>query len=80
MNPTDYTPVDCGLHSAYELLVMQRRSCLLGWRDAPGNEYRQVVTPTDLFTRNREEYLRVIDADGVTHNIRLDRVRHCTPA
>ena len=80
MKPTDYTPVDCGLHSEYELLVMQQRGCLLGWRDVPGNEYRQLVTPTDLFTRNREEYLRVIDADGVTHNIRLDRVRHCTPA
>lgn len=77
---TDYTPVDCGLHSEYERLVMQGRECTLGWCDAAGKTYRQRVTPTDIFTRDREEYLQVIDAGGVTRNIRLDRIRHCTPA
>ena len=76
---TDYRPIDCGLHSEYELLVMEHRSCRLGWRDPSGTGYSRLVTPTDLYTRNHEEYLQVTDTSGVIHDIRLDRIQHCTP-
>jgi len=79
MKPTDYKPVDCGLHSEYERLIIQRRSCKLGWQDASGTVHIQVVTPTNLYTRTSEEFMVVTDAAGVTHAIRLDRIRHCTP-
>jgi Rho-binding antiterminator len=80
MKPTNYKPVDCGLHSEYELLIMQRRSCRLGWHDIEGTRHTRVVTPTDLYTRNSEEFMRVTDAGGVSLEIRLDRIRYCTPA
>ena len=80
MKPTDYKPIDCGLHSTYELLIMQHRSCRLGWHDANGTVHIQVVTPTDLYTRDGEEFMVVADTNGVTQEIRLDRLRHCTPA
>lgn len=79
MRPTDYIPIDCGQHSEYELLIMQHRSCRLGWRDAAGSMHTRVVTPTDLRTRNNAEYLEVTDAAGVTLELRLDRIQHCTP-
>jgi Rho-binding antiterminator len=80
VKPTDYKPVDCGLHSGYELLIMQRRCCTLDWRDAAGRVRIQVVTPTDLHTRNGAEFMEVTDAAGMTLEIRLDRIQHCTPA
>lgn len=80
VNPTDYQPVDCGLHSAYELLVLQHRSCTLDWYDAAGTLHSLVVTPTDLYTRNGEEFMAVTDNRGAAHAIRLDRIRRCEPA
>ena len=59
---------------------MQHRNCTLSWTDAAGTAHIQLVTPTDLCTRNREEFMIVTDNAGVTHTIRLDRIRHCTPA
>jgi len=79
MKPTDYKPIDCGLHSEYELLIMQHRNCTLAWKDAAGSAHIQLVTPTDLYTRNSEEFMVVTDTAGVTHAIRLDRIRHCNP-
>ena len=78
--PTDYKPVDCGLHSEYELLIMQHRNCTLAWKDATGSAHIRLVTPTDLYTRNSEEFMVASDSAGVTHEIRLDRIRHCTPS
>lgn len=79
MKPTDYKPIDCGLHSTYELLIMQQRNCRLGWHDAAGTVHTLIVTPTDLCTRNSEEFMVMTDTTGRTHEIRLDRIQHCTP-
>jgi transcriptional antiterminator Rof (Rho-off) len=77
--PTDYKPIDCGLHSAYELLIMQQRRCRLDWSDAAGTVHLEVVVPTDLYTRHGAEFMAATDSGGVLHEIRLDRIRHCTP-
>ncbi|NNJ95385.1 MAG: transcriptional antiterminator, Rof [Halobacteria archaeon] len=73
---SDYTPVDCGLHSAYELAIMQRRRLALSWHGEQA-EYRDTVTPVDLFTRDVGEYLRVRDSRDLGHSIRLDRIMAC---
>ena len=59
IKPTDYTPIDCGLHSEYELLIMQHRNCTLTWKDATGSAHIQLVTPTDLYTRNSEAFMEL---------------------
>lgn len=79
MKSTDYQPVHCGLHSEYELLVLQRRSCRLDWSDAAGTMRSLIVTPTDLYTRNSAEFMSVTDRLGEVHEIRLDRIRRCEP-
>ena len=76
---TDYTPVDCGLHSEYELaIIMHRDNLKLTWRDANGETCSDTITPTDLRTRNSEEFLVVSGADGMEFEIRLDRILHCS--
>jgi len=73
MEPTDYQPIDCDLYSEYECAIVQNRRLQLVWRDDTGTVHLEVVTPVDLRTRNREEYLLVGDA----REIRLDRIlRH----
>ena len=50
---TDYTPVDCGLHSTFELAIMQHQQIRLSWLDNNA-VLTEMVLPTDLFTRNGE--------------------------
>ena len=71
---TDYRPVDCALHSEYELAIMQRRRLHMTW---PGNDATtrsEVVLPADLYTRQGEEYMIVTRSNGQVEHIRLDRI------
>ena len=74
---TDYTPVDCGLHSEYELAIMQHRRLALSWHDEVQIDYSETVTPVDLYTQDDGEYLRVRDSHDLEHIIRLDRIMAC---
>lgn len=73
---TDYTPVGCGLHSAYELAIMHRDRMKLGWRDTAGAIYLETVIPADLRTRSKEEFLVVSVADRTQLEIRFDRITY----
>ena len=74
---TEYTPVDCGLHSEYELAIMQRRKLTLSWHDEQQAIHRKTITPIDLTTQAGAEYLHVRAADGLEYTIRLDRITAC---
>lgn len=76
---TDYTPVDCGLHSSYELAIMQHRQVGLSWL-ADATVRTGTVLPTDLVTRNGEEFLRITRAGGSSLDIRLDHIRRLEAA
>jgi Rho-binding antiterminator len=69
---TDYTPIDCGLHSEFELAIMHHDRLKLSWRDADGAVHIETLLPTDLGTRNSEEFMLASDADGTAVEIRLD--------
>jgi Rho-binding antiterminator len=71
---TDYRPVDCALHSAYELAILQRRRIRLDWLDGTAERRSETVLPVDLVTRRGEEFLVVRQADGCRADIRLDRI------
>lgn len=73
---TDYTPVDCGLHSEYQLAIMHRDRIKLGWRDTAGANHLETVIPVDLRTRSNEEFLVASVSDGTQLEIRLDRITH----
>ena len=71
---TDYRPVDCAVHSEYELAIMQRRRLHITWSGNDATTCSEVVMPTDLYTRQGEEYLIVTCSDGQVGHIRLDRI------
>lgn len=71
---TDYSPIDCGLHSEYELAIMHRRRLKLRWRDDSGVTHTETLLPVDLQTRNGEEFLIAENRDGERVQLRLDRV------
>lgn len=77
---TDYTPIDCGLHSEYELAIMRRQALRLTWRDTQDTVHIGIYRPLDLHTRDGEEFMVVADTDGTQSQIRLDYIMSCNPA
>lgn len=69
-----YTPIDCALHSQYELHIMHRDRLRLGWHDEAGHEHLEVVRPRDLRTESGGEYLVCERGDGTEVALRLDRI------
>ena len=72
---TDYRPVDCDLHSEYELAIMQRSKIMLSWQDVAGSVHTEAVSPLDLRTRNGEEFMVFSTGTGTEREIRLDHIR-----
>jgi Rho-binding antiterminator len=77
---TDYQPIDCGLHSEYELAIMHGNKLMLSWHDSTGTEHVERLVPTDLRSRNGEEFMVAINAEGEELEIRLDRITGYRPA
>jgi transcriptional antiterminator Rof (Rho-off) len=77
---TDYRPIDCGLHSAYELAVMHAEKLRLSWYDDAGTKHVDLLVPADLVTRGGEEFMVALTAGGEKMEIRLDRICDCRPA
>ena len=77
---TDYRPVDCGLHSEYELAIMHASMLRVSWRDSCGAKHTGLLLPTDLYSRNGEEFMVAQTPSGETLEIRLDRISGYTPA
>ena len=72
---TDYTPIDCGQYSEYELAIMHRQRLRISWQEPGGQPHIEVFTPVQLVTRNHEEFLVVLGRDGRQLELRLDHIR-----
>lgn len=70
----NYTPIDCGVYSEYELAIMHRRRLRLHWQDENGIDHVESVMPQDLLTRDKCEYLIAERQDGSTLQLRLDHI------
>lgn len=68
----DYTPIDCGLYSRYEVAIMHQEKLKLSWTDDDGLTHLEVITPTDLKIIQDAEYLIGRSADNEEIRIRLD--------
>ena len=69
-----YKPIQCGLHSEYELAIMHQLNLQLSWLDQQDTEHHEKVRPLDLKTKDHQEYLVVKSKKGVHHEIRLDKI------
>jgi Rho-binding antiterminator len=71
---TDYTPIDCGRHSEFEVAVLRRERLRIFWQAENGQAHIEVLTPIDLLTLAHEEFLVVRDQQQATRQLRLDRI------
>ena len=71
---TDYTPIDCGLYSEYELAILREKRLRVFWREPRGMEHMEVLVPRDLLARNQEEFLVAEDLNGHALKVRLDYI------
>lgn len=77
-NQSRYSPISCDAYSRLELAIMHREQLHLTWHQ--GNvSFAQVVTPTDLETREGEEFLHCRLPSGELTQIRLDQIDRMEP-
>ena len=74
-NTENYIPIECGLHSEYELAIMHKRKVNLIWLNANNEEQSEIVEPVDIFSKNKQEFLKIRTAENNTHKIRLDKIK-----
>jgi len=70
----DYIPIDCGLHSEYELAIMHKKKGKLTWYNSNHLKEIQTVEPIDIFTQDKKEYLKIRGLDNSVFDIRLDKI------
>lgn len=70
----NYIPVECGLHSEFELAIMHHTKLKLSWQDDEGTEHTEIIEPLDLVTRKQQEFLVIKRTGPVTEEIRLDKI------
>lgn len=75
----NYTPIECGLHSEYELAIMHKTKSILHWIDANNDKRIATVIPVDLFIRNKREYLKLTTDTNDILEIRLDKIIQLQP-
>ena len=73
---SEYTPIDCGLYSQYELAILHHRRLRVCWREAAGETRIAMLTPRDLQTRAGAEFLFAEDQHGRSLELRLDWIQH----
>lgn len=73
---SEYTPIDCGLYSQYELAILHRRRLRVSWRDSRDEIHIAMLTPRDLQTRDGAEFMIAEDQDGQSLELRLDWIQH----
>jgi Rho-binding antiterminator len=76
---TDYTPIDCALHSEYELAILHGTRLRISWCQPDGQLHVEVLKPRDLQTRKHEEYLLAEQHAGQQLELRLDQIRKIEP-
>jgi len=69
-----YIPVSCERHSEYELATMHKQVLSITWQDGQGNTREQFITPCDVITEQKAEYLLAKDIEGNNKKIRLDKI------
>jgi Rho-binding antiterminator len=73
-NKDPYIPVECGVHSEYELAIMHKTMLKLVWNDQHGNQRQASLIPVDIRTMDKKEYLIARTPEGDSEQIRLDKI------
>jgi len=71
-----YIPIACGLHSQYELAIIQCSCHQISWKDEHNINHCANGYASALFIKDKQEFLTVRLVDDTTHTIRLDKILH----
>ncbi|MCK5336575.1 MAG: transcriptional antiterminator, Rof [Gammaproteobacteria bacterium] len=71
---TPYQPIECGLHSEYELAIMHKERVILSWIGINNKTQTETVEPIDIMVRDKQEFLKVRTENNKTNEIRLDKI------
>jgi len=74
-----YRPIDCNLHSQYELYIMHKALLRMAWLDEQGHEHLDLLMPKDMRTELGAEYIVCENNHDTQMKIRLDRIVRATP-
>jgi len=69
-----YQPVSCDLHSQYELAIMHKNKLCLSWLEDGEVVTETNITPVDVQTKNKAEYLIAKTAEQEPLCLRLDHI------
>ena len=77
MKPEDdtYQPVSCELHSQYELAIMHKNRLELSWLAQGELVTASDITPLDVQTRDKAEYLVAVNSNDEKLCLRLDQIK-----
>ncbi len=74
-----YRPIDCNLHSQYELYIMHHELLRMAWLDELGQEHLDLLMPKDMLTELGAEYIVCENNHDMDVKIRLDRIVRAAP-
>lgn len=74
MNDDPYKPVSCNLHSQYELAIMHKNKLHLTWSSHEQLITETNISPIDVQTKNKAEYLIAVTSKNEKLCIRLDHI------
>lgn len=69
-----YQPISCELHSQYELAIMHQNKLQLSWLSEGQLVTETDISPIDVQTKNKAEYLIAVTADNKNLCLRLDHI------
>lgn len=71
---TPYKPISCDLHSQYELAIMHKSQLCLTWIENNEPVTKSGLTPVDVQTKNKAEFLIAKTPGQDELVIRLDKI------
>ena len=71
---TSYKPISCDLHSQYELAIMHKNKLCLTWVEEGESVTKTDITPVDVQTKNKAEFLIAKTPKQDELVIRLDQI------
>ncbi len=74
LNKNIYKPVSCEQHSQYELAIMHKKKLQLVYKDENSSTISDIVTPIDVQTVNKAEYLVALSSENKKFHVRLDYI------
>ena len=71
-NTDIYQPVSCELHSQFELAIMHKNKLQIIYKAENNSTITDIITPLDVQTKNKAEYLIALSPANKNLTIRLD--------